>query len=117
MLISDWSSDVCSSELVLDAQATIEATRLMVYKVIDMRVKDVPPTAETSIARHLMMQSDRIVGALIIDYLPDSATKNGDPFPFMMIQHSHTAAIAAGASELQPHHTPRDSLKLPHEKK
>src|SRR3546814_1789930 len=116
MLISDWSSDVCSSELVLDAQATIEATRLMVYKVIDMRVKDVPPTAETSIARHLMMQSDRIVGALIIDYLPDSATKNGDPFLFMMIEHSRTAGIAAGASEIQLNLISRDMLNLPREK-
>lgn len=109
-------SDPVIARRVLDAQATVEATRLMVYKVIDMRVKDVPPTAETSIARHLMMQSDRIVGAIIIDYLPDAATKDGDPFLFMMIEHSRTAGIAAGASEIQLNLISRDMLNLPREK-
>src|SRR3546814_18948363 len=80
----------------------------MVYKVIDMRVKDVPPTAETSIARHLMMQSDRIVGALIIAYLPDSATKNVDPFLFMMIEHSLTAGIDPCVLAIHTHLTTRD---------
>ncbi|MBW8297503.1 acyl-CoA dehydrogenase family protein [Sphingopyxis sp.] len=112
----DMLRDPLIARRVLDAQATVEATRLLVYKVIDMRVKDVPPTAETSIARHLMMQSDRIVGALVLDYLPDAATRDGDPFLFMMIEHSRTAGIAAGASEIQLNLISRDMLNLPREK-
>jgi alkylation response protein AidB-like acyl-CoA dehydrogenase len=95
------------------ALAMGEAARVLVYKVVDHRVKGLPPTADTSLARYAMMQADRAAANFILDFAPEAAAEEADPYLFMLFEKSITAGIAAGASEIQLNLISRDYLNLP----
>lgn len=93
--------------------AIAEATRVLVYKVIDHRVKGLAPTADTSIARYAIMQSDVAAANFILEFAPEAAMEEADPYLFIMFEKSRTAGVAAGASEIQLNLISRDYLQLP----
>ncbi|HMO68760.1 MAG TPA: acyl-CoA dehydrogenase family protein, partial [Novosphingobium sp.] len=53
------------------ARAMCEAARLLCYRIIDARVKDLPPSADTSLARITLVNADRLVSEFIGDHLMD----------------------------------------------
>ena len=83
-----------------EARALCEAARVLVYKVIDIRAKDRPPTADTQLARVLSTTCDNAIGRLALDiYGPDSleyASFADNNFRLAM-----TAGVAVGATEVQ----------------
>ncbi|HTO40014.1 MAG TPA: acyl-CoA dehydrogenase family protein [Rhizomicrobium sp.] len=93
--------------------AIAEATRLLVYKVIDQRVQGLPPTADTSIARYAIMQADKAAANFILEFVPEAAIEETDPYLFLMFEKSLGVGIAAGASEIQLNLIARDYLQLP----
>jgi alkylation response protein AidB-like acyl-CoA dehydrogenase len=93
--------------------AIAEATRVLVYKVIDHRVKGLPPTADTSIARFAIMQSDIAALNFIVEFAPEAAMEEADPYLFLMFEKARSVGIAAGASEVQLNLIARDHLQLP----
>ena len=50
-----------------EARALCEAARVLVYKVIDLRAKDKPPTADTQLARVLSTTCDNAIGRLALE--------------------------------------------------
>ena len=96
-----------------EAYATAEATRVLVYKVIDHRAKGLAPTADTSIARFSIMQSDVAAANFILEFCPEVVSDETDPYLFIMVEKSRTAGVAAGASEIQLNLIARDHLQLP----
>lgn len=95
------------------ALAMGEAARVLVYKVVDHRVKNLAPTADTSIARYAMMQADRAAANFILDFAPEAVAEEADPYLFMLFEKSISAGVAAGASEIQLNLIARDYLNLP----
>lgn len=93
--------------------AIAEATRLLAYKVIDHRVQGLQPTADTSIARYAIMLSDKAAADFILEFVPEAAIEETEPYLFLMFEKSLGVGIAAGASEIQLNLISRDHLKLP----
>src|SRR3546814_8693058 len=59
MRISDWSSDVCSSDLALHAEATPEQSRMLGYGSYDLAVD----VLEQAVSRHDYIAGDRFSAA------------------------------------------------------
>jgi alkylation response protein AidB-like acyl-CoA dehydrogenase len=95
--------------------AMVEAARLLAYAVVDARVHDLPPSAETSLARFAMIQSDRAVGNFVTSYLPDALTEPGDGRLRAHYKTAITSGIAAGAAEIQLNLISSGYLELPRE--
>ena len=105
-LIASWASergllaDPGVAERLGQAQAACEAARALVYKVVDERAKDVPPSPNAYVARAAMVQAEWAVGeAGMVVMGPDGLeldTVADDQFRFGM-----TAGVAAGTYEVQ----------------
>lgn len=95
--------------------AKVEAARLLAYAVIDARARYLPPSAETSLARYAMVQSDRDVANFVATYLPDALTEPGDGKLRAHYKTGITSGIAAGAAEIQLNLIASDYLSLPKE--
>jgi alkylation response protein AidB-like acyl-CoA dehydrogenase len=109
-----WFDNPLAQAKAAEALAMAEATRLLVYKVIDHRVRNLPPTADTSVARFAIMQSDRAAANFILDFAPEAAIEEDrDAYLFLAFEEAITAGIAAGASEIQLNLIARDLLQLP----
>lgn len=97
-----------------EARALCEAARVLVYKVIDLRAKDSPPTADTQVARVLSTQCDNAIGRLALDIFgPESleyASYADSNFRLAM-----TAGVAVGATEVQLNLIASRFLNLPKE--
>ncbi|WP_448661604.1 acyl-CoA dehydrogenase family protein [Sphingomonas sp. CJ20] len=83
------------------ALGAVEAARLLTYIVIDGRAKNLPPTADTNVARFAMIQADHAVANIASTYLPDLLTHDGDGWLRAHFTAAITAGIAAGAAEVQ----------------
>jgi alkylation response protein AidB-like acyl-CoA dehydrogenase len=95
--------------------ALTEAARLLAYVVIDARVADLPPSADTSLARVAMIESDQAVANFVATYLPEALTEPGDGRLRGHYKTGITSGIAAGAAEIQLNLVASDYLQLPKE--
>ncbi len=97
-----------------EARALCEAARVLTYKVIDIRAKDRPPTADTQLARVLGTTADTAVGALALDILGLDAMEYGS-FADANFRLAMTAGVAVGATEVQLNLIAARFLGLPKE--
>ncbi|MGE0741744.1 MAG: acyl-CoA dehydrogenase family protein [Hyphomonadaceae bacterium] len=98
----------CASALAL-----VEAARMLTYLVIDGRAKDLPPSADTYVARFALIQADHAVANLSSAYLPDLLTHEGDGMLRAHFTGGLTSGIAAGAAEVQLNMIAGRYLNLP----
>ncbi len=94
-------------------KAACEAARLMAYKVIDGRVKDLPPTAETSSGRYAQSYSGRLFCDLVGDFLQDALMSGEDPMLNLAYRRVGAAGITAGTAEIQLDIAATELLGLP----
>jgi alkylation response protein AidB-like acyl-CoA dehydrogenase len=87
---------------------------VLTYKVIDIRAKDRPPTADTQLARVLGTTADTAVGALALDILGLDAMEYGS-FADANFRLAMTAGVAVGATEVQLNLIAARFLGLPKE--
>ncbi len=83
-----------------EARALCEAARVLVYKVIDIRAKDRPPTADTQLARVLSTTCDNAIGRLALDICGPESLEYAS-FADTNFRLAMTAGIAVGATEVQ----------------
>ncbi len=97
------------------ALAACEAARLLVYRVVDLRARGLPPTADAHLARVAVVAADHAVADFGLGFLADTFT--GDAFPLYLSHHERAiaAGIASGAAEIQLNLVAYDHLHLPRE--
>ena len=96
------------------ARALCEAARVLTYRVIDLRAKDQPPTADTQIARVAGTRADTAIGQLALEILGSDALEEGS-FADANFRLSMTAGVAVGATEVQLNLIASRFLQLPRE--
>ena len=74
---------------------------LLVYQVIDQRVRKLPPSTSTNIARLAMIRSNNAVANFIASYLPEELAESGDGRLRWAFKFSMVSGIASGAAEIQ----------------
>ncbi len=83
------------------ALAACEAARVLVYRVADQRYRELPPSADASLARVAVVSADHAVANFALEFLPDAFV--GNDLPILHPQHERAIAsgIASGAAEIQ----------------
>jgi alkylation response protein AidB-like acyl-CoA dehydrogenase len=94
--------------------AKCEAARLMVYRVVDERAKNLPATAYGNLARTVLVQADHAVADFVLEFMP-SGMLDGDPLQQAHHQRALYSGIASGAVEIQLNLAARRYLGLPSE--
>jgi alkylation response protein AidB-like acyl-CoA dehydrogenase len=97
-----------------EARALCEAARVLTYRVIDLRAKGSPPSADTQLARVLGTQADNAVGLLALEILGPEALEYGS-FADSNYRLAMTAGVAVGATEVQLNLIASRHLGLPRE--
>jgi len=97
-----------------EARALCEAARVLTYRVIDLRAKGRPPSADTQLARVLGTQADNAVGLLALEILGPEALEYGS-FADSNFRLAMTAGVAVGATEVQLNLIASRHLGLPRE--
>ena len=95
------------------ARVKCEAARLQCYKVIDDRVKNMPPSVMTALARCSLIDADQQVSDFIGRYLIDCVAANDDPIISSCYKRTAATGIASGTKEMQLNMIARDLLHLP----
>lgn len=95
------------------ARAMCEAARLLCYRIIDARVKGLPPGAETNLARINLVNADRLVSEFIGDHLMDALMAGEDPVIAGAYRRTAATGIASGTAEMQLDLIARNHLHLP----
>jgi alkylation response protein AidB-like acyl-CoA dehydrogenase len=93
-----------------EVYAAIEAARLLVYKVVDQRAHDMPPTADANISRVAQTQALRLAGELahvVHGTFGLEAGSGGD------MRRVLTFGVAAGTTEMQLDQIATGYLNLP----
>ena len=93
--------------------AQVEASRLLVYRVIDQRAKAQPPTMVTSMARVAMIRTMHAVANFIATNLPSELTERGHGRLRWVFKFALAVGIAAGAAEIQLNMIAERHLGLP----
>lgn len=83
------------------ALAACESARMLTYLVIDGRVKDREPGADTFIARYAIVMADHAVANFITSHLPDLLVEPGDGMFRAFFGCAIVSGVAAGAAEVQ----------------
>lgn len=83
-----------------EARALCEAARVLVYKVIDIRAQDRPPTADTQLARVLSTTCDNAIGRLALEIFGPESLEYAS-FADTNFRMAMTAGVAVGATEVQ----------------
>jgi alkylation response protein AidB-like acyl-CoA dehydrogenase len=96
------------------AQALCEASRLLTYRVIDLRQKGSPPTADTNVARVAGTMAERAVSELALEIFGPEALAYGH------VAEAHfrlamTAGVAVGTTEVNLNLVASRLLGLPRE--
>ncbi|EGD54881.1 acyl-CoA dehydrogenase family protein [Gordonia neofelifaecis] len=118
--LADWAAargllaDSSVAERFGHARALCEAARILVYRVIDERAKDMEPTPHAYQARAAMVQAERAVGDLALDVMGPEALV-ADSLGDAQFRNSLGAGIAAGSYEVQLNLIARLVLELPKE--
>ena len=97
-----------------EARALCEAARVLTYKVIDLRAKGSPPTADTQLARVLGTRADNAIGLLALEIMGTDALEYGS-FADANFRLAMTAGVAVGATEVQLNLIASRFLGLPKE--
>lgn len=97
------------------ALAACEAARMLVYRVIDQRARDVPPTADANVARVAVVAADHAVSDFALDYLPQAFCGTAEHLVQAHHERAIAAGIASGAAEIQLNLVAAEWLELPRE--
>lgn len=95
------------------AQAKCDVARLQCYRIIDDRVKNVPPSSATALARNAMIEADREVAAFIGRFLMDRVISGDDPLLTACYKRTAATGIAGGTKEMQLKAIAQEFLELP----
>ena len=101
-------------ERLAEARAICEAARVLTYKVIDIRAKGAPPTADTQIARVAGTTADTAVADLALAILGPESLEYGS-YADANFRLAMTAGVAVGATEVQLNLIAGRFLGLPRE--
>jgi alkylation response protein AidB-like acyl-CoA dehydrogenase len=93
-------TDTTLLEKLAEARAVCEAARVLTYKVLDVRAKGQPPTADTQIARVAGTRADTLVANLALEVLGAEALEYGS-YADANFRLAMTAGVAVGATEVQ----------------
>jgi alkylation response protein AidB-like acyl-CoA dehydrogenase len=91
-----------------------EAARMLVYRVVDSKARDLPPDAFGSLARWAVVQADNGVNEFLTEFLPDGLLGR-DPMQQAHHQRAIAAGVASGAAEIQLNLAAQRWLELPRE--
>lgn len=96
-----------------EALAACEAARLLVYRVVDGKMRQSGTRTDASIARLAVIAADHAVSEFGMDYLPDSYSGHDQPQFLAHHERAIVSGIAAGAAEIQMNLVARYHLGLP----
>ncbi len=96
------------------ARAICEASRVLTYKVIDLRAKASPPTADTNIARVAGTMAERAVSELALEIYGTEAMVYGN-FGESYFRMGMTAGVATGTTVVNLNLVASRFLRLPRE--
>jgi alkylation response protein AidB-like acyl-CoA dehydrogenase len=97
-----------------EARALCEAARLLSYRVIDLRAKGSPPTADTNVARLAGTAAERAVSELALELFGPEALEYGH-FAEANFRLAMTAGVAVGTTEINLNLVASRFLRLPRE--
>jgi len=110
-----WDDPVVQDRAGL-ALMMCEAARMMVYRVVDGKARDLPPDAFGSLARWSVVSADNAVNAFLTEFLPEGLLGES-PVQVAHHQRAIAAGIASGAAEIQLDLAARRWLGLPGDKR
>jgi alkylation response protein AidB-like acyl-CoA dehydrogenase len=96
------------------ARALCEAARLLAYRVIDLRAKGKPPSADTNVARVAGTAAERAVAELALEMFGTDALEYGH-FAESHFRLAMTAGVAVGTTEINLNLVASRFLSLPRE--
>ena len=108
----DRFSDTDLQRVVGEAWTACEAARVLHYRVIDERAKQLPPSSNANLARVAMVQAERSVAEACVR-LRGSEALDYDSTANHQLRKSMAAGIAAGTYEIQLNLVSRQHLGLP----
>jgi len=91
-----------------------EAARLLVYRIVDGKARELPPDAYGAMARWAVVLADNGVNEFLTEFLPEGLLD--DPVQVAHHQRAIAAGIASGAAEIQLNLIARRWLDLPSER-
>jgi alkylation response protein AidB-like acyl-CoA dehydrogenase len=91
-----------------------EAARMLVYRIVDARARDLPPDAYGAVARWSVVLADNGVNDFLTEFLPEGLLGE-DPVQQAHHQRAIAAGVASGAAEIQLNLIARRWLELPGE--
>lgn len=91
-----------------------EAARLLVYRIVDGKARNLPADAFGAVARWAVVLADNGVNEFLTEFLPDGLLD--DPVQVAHHQRAIAAGIASGAAEIQLNLIARRWLDLPSER-
>jgi len=97
-----------------EARALCEASRLLTYRVIDLREKGRPPSADTNVARVAGTMAERAVSDLALEIFGPEALEQGH-FAESHFRLAMTAGVAVGTTEVNLNLVSSRFLDLPRE--
>ena len=97
-----------------EARALCEAARLLTYRVVDQRARNLPPTPDSNITRVAGTLADRAVAELALEVFGNEAMAYGS-FADSNFRMAMTAGVAVGATEIQLNLIANRYLGLPRE--
>jgi alkylation response protein AidB-like acyl-CoA dehydrogenase len=98
-----------------EARALCEAARILHYRVIDQRVHDLPPSADSNVARIAGTMADRAVGDLALEIWGAESLVHGSPGD-ANFRASMSAGIATGTTEINLNLIAERLLGLPRDR-
>ena len=108
----DRFADTDLQRVVGEAWTACEAARVLHYRVIDERAKQLPPSSNANLARVAMVQAERSVAEACLR-LRGSEALDYDSTANHQLRKSMAAGIAAGTYEIQLNLVSRQHLGLP----
>ena len=99
-------------EAVGRAKAACEAARMLCYRVIDERARDLPPSPHANVARVAMVQAERLTADACAALQGNEIMRYGSSSD-LQTRKSLAAGIAAGTYEVQLNLVARRHLGLP----
>ena len=97
-----------------DARTACEASRVLTYRVIDLRAHGSPPTADTNVARVAGTLAERAVSDLALEIFGTDALEYGC-FADSHFRLAMTAGVAVGTTEVNLNLVASRFLGLPRE--
>lgn len=106
--------DPSLEEKLAGARAECEAARVLTYRVIDQRVRGLPPSADSNVARVAGTRAEQRVAALALEVFGAEGLEEGC-FADAQFRAAMPAGVAVGATEVQLDLIARGVLGLPRE--